>query len=185
MRSVKGLLMGAVWALAIGAAIVGCSTVVKGIKTTAHAAYTVASVAVEDYCALPQATRAAGQLVLVGKVYNSGLCDVVSGDADLKAKLATASAQEVNVLIAAKVDTALATGAIDKATADQILTGDTASSTAAVEAVVVTSSAAGSKKAAAVVIDADSAPPATAPASTPAAQTGKPKAQATTVTLAA
>ncbi|MFJ3487163.1 hypothetical protein ACIPL1_27645 [Pseudomonas sp. NPDC090202] len=153
MRKGKGLLMGALCALAIGAAVVGCSTVVKGIKTTAHAAYTVASAAVEEYCALPQSTRAAGQLVLVGKVYNSGLCDVVNGDTDLKAKLATASAQEVNTLIAAKVDTALATGAIDKSTAQQILSGDTASSTAAVEAVDVTAKATETTKAAAIVID--------------------------------
>jgi len=171
MRMGKGLLLGLMIGALAGSMLSGCSTAVKVVKVTAGAAYTVASIAVHDYCALPAATRAAGQLVLAGKVYNTGLCDVVNSDASLKAQLATATASEANTLIAAKVDTALASGSIDQGTAQIILAGDQATSLAAAEAVGVTATTSESTQTAAVI-----APPATpAPAaSTPAAAAPSP-----------
>lgn len=176
------MLKGAMIALAIGVGVAGCSTLIGGLKTTAKAAYGVASSAVEEYCALPQSARAAGQLVLVGKVYNSGLCDVVNGDNDLKVQLASASAQQVNTLIAAKVDAAVASGTISQAQAETIRGTDHASSTAAVEAVVVTAGAKDGETAA-VVTDGDDEAPVATPAPEPPA--ARPEPDATTETLAA
>lgn len=159
MRAIhRGLALGLVCALAVGAAVVGCTA----LKGTGQAVYTAGSVALKDYCALPPATRAVGQLVLVGKVYNTGVCDVVNGDVDLQAQLASATAAEINALIAAKVQKALDAGKIDKATADVVLAGSAAYTTAAAEAVGVTATAAQGEKAAAIVTDT------TAPAATPA-----------------
>lgn len=147
MRKMGSLLVGLVCALALGSAVTAC-TVLKG-----EAAYTVASKAVTDYCALPLATRAVGQLVVLGKVYNSGVCNVVKGDADLQTQLATAAASEINALIAARVDKALAAGTIDQAAADLILKGDQATSVAAQQAVAITATKTQGEQAAAVVTE--------------------------------
>lgn len=148
MRMMKSLCVALVMALSIGVGVLGCTV----LKTTAQAAYTAGSQAVGDYCAMPLATRAVAQLVLVGKVYNSGVCDVVNGDVDLQAQLATATAAQINALLAAKVNAALAEGTIDQATADLILSGSTAQSTAAADAVAVTTAATTKPETAAAII---------------------------------
>lgn len=185
MSMLKGAMVALAMALVTGVMLAGCSTVLGGLKTTAKAAYGVASTAVGDYCALPLPARAAGQLVLVGKVYNSGLCDVVTGDVDLQAQLANATAQQVNLLIAAKVDAALANGTITQAQADLIRGTDPASSTAAVEAVVVTAGAKDGETAA-VVTDTETAEQ-TKPVATPTPEppAARPEPDAAVETLAA
>lgn len=147
-------------AVMLCAAVVGCTV----LNTAGKAAYTAGSQAVNDYCALPQATRAVGQLVLVGKVYNSGVCDVIKGDVDLREQLATATAAQINNLIAARVASAVASGKIDQATADVILAGATAASTAAADAIVVTTSATTrTEQTAAIITDTTAAPTVTDP----------------------
>lgn len=143
------LVLGAGVMLALGS-LSGCSALSESAKTV----YTAGAKGVKDYCALPEATRAVGQLVLVGKVYNSGLCDVVHGDVDIAEQLAEATGAQINKLIEARVKTALDTGKIDQATADMILAGSKPVSPAAVEAVAITSVAPQSDQAAVVLATA-------------------------------
>ncbi|NWA11953.1 hypothetical protein [Pseudomonas gingeri] len=144
----KGLVLGMLCMMAV--AVVGCSV----LKSTAQVAYTVGSTAVTDYCALPASTRAIGQLVLVGKVYNSGVCDVIAGDVDLQQQLATATAAQINALITARVEKELAAGNIDQATADIILASGATYSAALVQAITTTTTATKTEKAAAIVTEA-------------------------------
>ncbi|WP_122558463.1 hypothetical protein [Pseudomonas viridiflava] len=149
MRKMGSMFLGMACALALVSAVTACSV----LKAPGEAAYTAASKAVTDYCALPLATRAVGQLVVLGKVYNSGVCNVVQGDGDLQAQLAGAAASEINALIAARVDKAVDAGTIDRATADLILKGDQASTVAAQEAVALTATKTRGDQAAAVVTE--------------------------------
>ena len=68
--------------------------------------------ALVDYCALSPQQRSLLQLVIVGKAYNTGICDIVNGSVDLKAQLLVAAKEEVDVLIAAAVANAVAEGRI-------------------------------------------------------------------------
>lgn len=68
--------------------------------------------ALVDYCALNPQQRSLLQLVVVGKAYNTGICDLVNGSVDLKSRLMVAAKDEVDALIAAAVTKAVADGGI-------------------------------------------------------------------------
>lgn len=115
----RKILMGAVLGLAL-AAVAACSTVGHVVSTVGGAVYTDASSAVSGYCALAPAQRAVAQLVVAGKVYNSGLCDIVNGDTTLDAQLTVAAQEKAAELINDAIAKAVANGRLTQEQADVI-----------------------------------------------------------------
>lgn len=108
--------MCAVMALMLGLVMSACSNVGTVVSTIGGNVYTTASAAVTDYCSKTPAERALIQLVVAGKVYNSGVCDVVNSDVSLQAQLATAAQDKAAELISDKIASAVSDG---KLTAEQ------------------------------------------------------------------
>lgn len=115
----RKILMGAVLGLAL-AAVAACSTVGHVVSTVGGAVYTDASTAVSGYCALSPAQRAVAQLVVAGKVYNSGLCDIVKGDTTLDTQLTVAAQEKAAELINDAIAKAVANGRLTQEQADVI-----------------------------------------------------------------
>jgi glucokinase len=90
------------------------------VSTVGGAVYTDASSAVSGYCALAPAQRAVAQLVVAGKVYNSGLCDIVNGDTTLDAQLTVAAQEKAAELINDAIAKAVANGRLTQEQADVI-----------------------------------------------------------------
>ncbi len=115
----RKVLMGAVLGLAL-AAVAACGTVGHVVSTVGGAVYSDASSAVSGYCAMSPAKRAVAQLVVAGKVYNTGLCDVVNGDKDLDAQLTLAAQEKAAELIDKAIAKAVTDGRLTQEQADVI-----------------------------------------------------------------
>jgi hypothetical protein len=124
----RKILMGAVLGLAL-AAVAACSTVGHVVSTVGGAVYTDASSAVAGYCSLTPTQRAVAQLVVAGKVYNSGLCDIVNGDTTLDAQLTAAAQEKAATLIDDAIAKAVADGRLTQEQADLIQSTRAASTT--------------------------------------------------------
>lgn len=103
------------------ACLPACSTVGHTVTVIGGAVYTTASKAVDDYCALTPQQRMLTQLIVAGKAYNSGLCDVVNGDVTLQAKVDAATQDAAAKLLGDAVTKAVSDGKITQAQADVIL----------------------------------------------------------------
>lgn len=85
-RAFVGLL--AVMAVVLLAVVLtGCAVV--GV------AYDAATSVVTRYCAMPPAHRAAAQLLVNGRYYDSGICDTLAADVTLEEALAAAAEAEI------------------------------------------------------------------------------------------
>lgn len=115
----RKVMMGAVLGLAL-AAVAACSTVDHVVSTVGGAVYADASSAVGTYCKMSPAQRAVAQLVVAGKVYNTGLCDVVNGDTTLDAQLAQVTQEKAAEVIDAAIAKAVADGRLTQEQADVI-----------------------------------------------------------------
>lgn len=115
----RKVLMGAVLGLAL-AAVAACGTVGHVVSTVGGAVYADASSAVSGYCQMSPAKRAVAQLVVAGKVYNTGLCDVVNGDTTLDGKLQTVAQEKAAELIDSAIAKAVADGRLTQEQADVI-----------------------------------------------------------------
>lgn len=128
----RKVLMGAVLGLAL-AAMAACSTVGHVVSTVGGAVYTDASSAVASYCNMSPAQRAVAQLVVAGKVYNTGLCDVVNGNTTLDEQLTLASQEKAAQVIDAAIAKAVTDGRLTQEQADVIQSLRAASSTSPAE----------------------------------------------------
>ncbi len=99
-----------------------CSTVGTVVSTVGKAVYTSASTAVNAYCSKPESERAVIQLVVSGHIYNSELCPIVSGDTTLQAELDKVAQDKAADLINARIEGAVASGAITEEQAAAIVT---------------------------------------------------------------
>jgi len=124
----RKILIGSMIGLAM-AAMAACSTVDHVVSTVGGAVYTDASTAVAGYCALAPAQRAVAQLVVAGKVYNSGLCDIVNGDTTLDAQLTVAVQEKAATLIDDAIAKAVSDGKLTQEQADVIQSTRTPTST--------------------------------------------------------
>jgi hypothetical protein len=115
----RKILMGAVLGLALAAAA-ACSTVGHVVSTVGGAVYTDASSAVSGYCAMTPTQRAVAQLVVAGKVYNTGLCDIVNGDTTLDAQLTLAAQDKAADLIDSAIAKAVTEGRLTQEQANMI-----------------------------------------------------------------
>lgn len=115
----RKVLMGAVLGLAL-AAVAACGTVGHVVSTVGGAVYADASSAVSGYCQMSPAKRAVAQLVVAGKVYNTGLCDVVNGDTTLDGKLQAVAQEKAAELIDSAIAKAVADGRLTQEQADVI-----------------------------------------------------------------
>lgn len=115
----RKILIGSMFGLAM-AALAACSTVDHVVSTVGGAVYTDASTAVAGYCALAPAQRAVAQLVVAGKVYSSGLCDIVNGDTTLDAQLTAAVQEKAATLIDDAIAKAVSDGKLTQEQADVI-----------------------------------------------------------------
>jgi len=115
----RKILIGAVMGLAL-ATVAACSTVGHVVSTVGGAVYSDASSAVSGYCSMSPANRAVAQLVVAGKVYNTGLCDVVNGDATLDGKLQVVAQEKAAELIDSAIAKAVADGRLTQEQADVI-----------------------------------------------------------------
>lgn len=133
----RKILMGAVLGLAM-AAVAACSTVGNVVSTVGGAVYTDASSAVSGYCSMTPTQRAVAQLVVAGKVYNTGLCDIVTGDTTLDAQLTVAAQEKAAELIDSAIAKAVSDGKLTQEQADVIQSTRAASSTTPAPAVTPT-----------------------------------------------
>jgi hypothetical protein len=115
----RKILMGAVLGLAL-ASMAACSTVGRTVSTVGGAVYADASSALSGYCSLTPGQRAVAQLVVAGKAYNTGICDVVNGDTTLDAKLSLAAQEKAAQLIDQAITKAVADGRLTQEQADLI-----------------------------------------------------------------
>lgn len=115
----RKVLMGAALGMAL-AAVAACSTVGNVVSTVGGAVYADASSAVGTYCQMSPAQRAVAQLVVAGKVYNTGLCDVVNGDTTLDVQLAQVTQEKAAEVIDAAIAKAVSEGRLTQEQADVI-----------------------------------------------------------------
>jgi hypothetical protein len=110
--------------------LAGCSGVKTAVSTVGGAVYNVASDAVSNYCALTPEQRAVVQLVVAGKVYNSGLCNIVNADKSLPVVLASVAQEKAPEVLDAAIKSAVANGELSTQQAEDIQALPPAPSTA-------------------------------------------------------
>jgi len=165
---IRSLLLGA--AVATIVAVAACSQVGTIVSTIGGQVYNTAAVALKQYCSMSLAQREVAQLVVAGKIYNSGICDVVNGDTTLEVQLAAAAQTAAAQLLDNAVSKAVTDGKLTQAQADIILAVTT-------PAIIVTSPAATTSTTAATPAATSTTP------ATPAATTVTTPAVTTTVTV--
>lgn len=116
----KRILIASALCLAGALAMTACTGLKTAVSTVGGAVYNVAADAVTDYCSLSDAQRAAVQLVVAGKVYNSGLCKVVNGDKALVPVLAVTEPDKVPAALDAAISNAVSNGELSQAQAEDI-----------------------------------------------------------------
>lgn len=128
----KRILMGSIICLAGALAMTACSGLKTVVSTVGGAVYSAAADAVTDYCSLSDAQRAVAQLVVAGKVYNTGVCKVVNADKGLVPVLAVLEPEKVPAALDAAISAAVSSGELSQHQADAIKAPPTTTPTPAV-----------------------------------------------------